>query len=107
MKLITKELDKQLEKQGKLVRTDQVKGLKAIAHIFHPLSSYDAYLIGYSMEDNKDYVFALVKGFEVEYGDVYIPEMEEVKISGLSMERDLYFMPTDVEELYKKLKGRN
>ena len=76
----------------------------AVAHLFYVSSNMDWYLIGYSMKDNKDYIFALTKGFEVEYGDVYLPEMLEVKCKGLSIERDICFEPIEASKLYKKLK---
>lgn len=107
MKLITKEIDKQLDKQGQMLRKDETKGLKAIARFFHPFSSWETYLIAYSMESNNDYIFALTKGDFIEYGDIYLPEIEKIKIGTLPMERDLYFKAIDIEELYKQLKANN
>lgn len=105
MKLITKELDAKLEKQRKMFLADE-KGMKAVAHFFHPLCNIDWYLIAYSMDDlaNKDYIFSLTKGDFVEFGDIYLPEIEAIKVAGLSIERDRWFDPIDAQELYEKLK---
>jgi len=109
MKIITKEIDKLLEREGQKVQHDVSTGntsskLMAVCHLFHPFSDWDWYLIGYSMKGGKDYVFALTSGFEIEYGDVYLPELLEIRICGLPLERELVFKPIDVKELYEKLK---
>jgi len=108
VKLITKELDKALEKEGKKIKYDMENGtsskLMVVGHLFHPYSNFDWYLIGYSMlGDNKNCIYTLTKGPYLEYGDIYLPELQEVKIMGLGVERDLYFTPIGANDLHAKL----
>jgi hypothetical protein len=108
MKIITKEIDKLLEIEGKKVQHDIETGntssqLNVVCHLFHPYSNWDWYLIGYSMKGNKDYIFALTKGHELEYGDVFLPELLELRVHMLPIERELIFKPIDAKELYNKL----
>lgn len=109
MKIITKELDLKLEENRKKIlfdyHNDTITKMDVVAHLFHPFSNWDWYLIGYSMEDenNKDYIFTLTKGNYIEFGDIYLPELLEVKTMGLSIERSRFFKPIDSNKLYKQL----
>ena len=97
MKLITKEIKRVLPK---LYEQDG-KGLEAIAFVkfFTPDSNWTWYATEF---DGKDLFFGLVDGFERELGYFSLSELQSVKGPlGLKIERDLYFVPTTLEELMK------
>jgi hypothetical protein len=98
MKLLTKEILKQLPKIGE---TEQL-GLKAkaIVKFFSPTSSWTWYA---SEFDGVDQFFGLVDGFKKELGYFSLTELQSVKLPfGLTIERDLYFTPKTFEELMKE-----
>jgi len=108
MMIITKEIDRMLEAEGKKVQHDIKTGntssqLNVVCHLFHPCANIDWYLIGYSMKGNKDYVFSLTKGDYLEYGDIYLPELLELRVMRLPIERERVFKTIDAKELYNKL----
>ena len=97
MKLITEEIKKVLPK---LYEQDG-KGLNAIAFVkfFTPDSNWTWYATEF---DGKDIFFGLVDGFEKELGYFSLKELQSVKGPlELKIERDLYFVPTTLEELMK------
>ena len=73
-----------------------------VAKFFHPMSSWYWYLMNQAPED-PDYLWGIVKGFEVEVGSFSLAELEATKIHGLGMERDLGFKPCPALEVYRKL----
>ena len=96
MKLLTEEIKKVLPK---LYEQDG-KGLNAIAYVkfFTPDSNWTWYVTEF---DGKDIFFGLVCGFEKELGYFSLSELESVKGPlGLKIERDLYFKPTMLKNLY-------
>ena len=101
MKLMTKELENLFEKQGD---TDGQKNPTAIVKYFHPLSSW--YWFGIEYNPATGIFFGLVFGFEAELGSFSLQEFEELKISGLPMERDLWFSPTPIAEVIKEYSKR-
>jgi len=79
---------------------------EAIAHVkfFTPDSSWTWYA---SEFDGDDTFFGLVDGFELEYGYFSLTELESVRGHlGLPIERDLYFTPRPLDELYDELASR-
>ena len=97
MKLITEEIRRNLPK---LYEQDG-KGLDAIAYVkfFTPDSNWSWYVTEF---DGEDIFFGLVDGFEKELGYFSLNELQSVKGPlGLKIERDLYFVPTTLEELMK------
>jgi len=55
--------------------------------------------------DDPDYLWAIVKGNEIETGSVSKSELENVRVKpfGLGLERDLYFDEINAKELWDKL----
>ncbi len=98
MKLLTKAIEKKLPK---LYETEKMKDsdVKVLVHYFHPFSDWDWYVIEYDAE--KKLFYGLVKGFEKELGYFSLTEMENIKIHGLGIERDLYFQPITLDKLMK------
>ena len=84
----------------KLYSTD--KGLIgdkiAYARYFFPMGAYTAYLLEYDPKERIGFG-AVTMGYDWELGTMSLDEMEEVKIHGLGIERDLYFKPTKLHEI--------
>ena len=101
MKLLTKELRKQLPALG---ATENIKDPQAICKFFTPDSSWSWYITEFDQEDT---FFGLAVGFEVELGYISLSELEATTGPlGLHVERDLYFKPTPLSEIRKQL-GRH
>lgn len=99
-KLIPKSIQKELPK---LYATEnELLGDRiAYARYFHPMSSYTSYLLEFDPKENLGFGITTM-GYEWELGYMSMKEMEDVKVMGLGIERDLYFNPTQlhlIEEL--------
>ena len=90
MKLLTKEI---IQKLPKLYSQETVKNPKVILKLFHPLSDWTWYVTeGERQGKDGDFMFfGLVDGFEKELGYFTLKQLEEVKVKGLGIERDMYF----------------
>ena len=100
MKLFTKEVETKLQ-------ANYPKGSSfnqnVVAKIFDPTGSYTWYLMNQDPND-PEYIWAIVKGFEVETGSVGKSELEKTTGKlGLHLERDMYFKPMPAKELWDKL----
>ena len=102
MELLTKEIREAFQKTG----SQDGKGDEAtcIAKFFDPTGSWTWYATEF---DGEDTFFGLVDGFELEWGDFSLSELQSVKGRfGLGIERDRYFgMPKlkDVARLKDRL----
>lgn len=96
MKLLTKEIEKKLP----ALYAQDGKGKEAIAFVkfFHPMSNWTWYVTEFDPEERV--FFGLVKGFENELGYFSLDELESVKVHGLGIERDMYFTPKPLKEIY-------
>lgn len=94
MELLTPE---DLKKLPKLGETDG-QGMKAIAYVKFFVPGFWTWYV--SEFDGEDTFFGLVRGFEDELGNFSLKELKS--ISGLSVERDLYFKPATLEECENK-----
>ncbi len=70
----------------------------AYARYFFPMGAYTAYLLEYDPKERLGFG-AVTMGYGWELGYMSLDEMEEVKIHGLGIERDLYFSPTKLHEI--------
>jgi hypothetical protein len=87
MQLMTEALRKRFAAVG---CQDGKKGdALVIARFFHPLSSWIWYATEYDPETRC--FFGYVCGFDDEWGDFSLDEMESVKLHGLGIERDIHF----------------
>jgi len=96
MQLLTKEI---IEKLPRLGSTDD-QGMKAVAQVkfFTPDAGWTWYATEF---DGVDTFFGLVIGVERELGHFSLSELQSIRGRlGLSVERDLYFKPTPLEELW-------
>lgn len=100
MQLLTQELSAQAQAQYPLGNDmDQL----VVARFFSPTSNWVWYVMNQDPED-PDYLWGIVKGFEVEIGSFSLSELECIKLPmGLSIERDLYFKPRPAREVYEAL----
>lgn len=100
MKLFTGEIEDKLQAQY-LQGADFEQDV--ICKIFDPQGGFTWYIMNQDPKD-PDYLWAIVKGFEVEMGSVSKSELENVTGKwGLHMERDLFFQPTKAQEVWDKL----
>ena len=99
MKLITKELKKQIPG---LYSTENIDVSEKIAYIkyFHPLSSWNWYAVEF---DGEDLFFGFVDGDYPEWGYFSLSELQSINIRGLGIERDLYFDEKTLSEVRRKI----
>jgi hypothetical protein len=100
MRLLNKEITEKLQEQFlKGSDFDQM----VVAKFFDPSGSWSWFVMNQDPED-PDYLWGIVKGFEVEMGSFSLSELESVKGAlGLGIERDLYFTPIPAREIWEKL----
>jgi hypothetical protein len=109
MKLLTEELKRQLPP---LYSQQQEKDPLVVCKFFHPLSPMTWYAIEGSPVDEDGYYdtdkekvdflfFGWVFSDFSELGYFSLGEMEQIKVGGLGMERDLQFTPTKLSEVKK------
>lgn len=102
MKLLTKEIINQLPA---LYATESIPldEKKVICKFFTPTSNWTWYVCEGSQEGDDFIFFGLVQGFEVEWGNFSLNELQSVKGPlGLGIERDKFFKPCLVSELKAK-----
>ena len=101
MRLFTKEIERKLREQYQL--GSDLDRQVVVAKIFDPTSQWTWYLLNQDPDD-PDYLWAIVRGFEVEIGSVGKHELENFTGNfGLPLERDLYFRPRPAIEVWKAL----
>tara|TARA_R100000501_G_C2531215_1_gene54033 strand:- start:98 stop:415 length:318 start_codon:yes stop_codon:yes gene_type:complete len=99
MKLMTKAIKKQAEKQYDL-GSDMEQ--KVVARYFG--GDWTWYLMNLDPE-NSDYAWGIVKGFAVEMGSWQMSELKKVKFKpfNLPVERDLYFEQMKAKDVWDAL----
>lgn len=103
MQLLTKEIEKKLEKTPYGSTDGQGMSAKVIVRYFNPVGS-GTWLIteGEKQEDGDWLLYGYCKIFDWEWGTVMLSELASVRLPlGLGIERDLYAEGT-VEELVKQ-----
>jgi len=101
MKLLLLDHIKKLEAQYKFGA--EMKDQKVIVKLFDPLGSWSWYLMNID-PNNHNYVWGIVKGFEVEMGSIEIRELEKIGATRLlGIERDINFEPMPALEVWEKL----
>ena len=106
MKLITAEIAKRLQGAYKarentpdMTLADQ----EVIAKFFDPLGSWTWYVLNQDPADT-DYLWGIVKGFEVEIGSFSLSDLQEIgKKRILGIERDIHFTPKNAHTVYTGL----
>jgi len=105
MQLMTKEIEKKARAQ--YPKGNDLESQKVVAKFFDPTGSWAWYLMNQDPED-PDYLWGIVKGFEVEIGSFSLSELQAVRGGfGLGIERDRCFRPRPALEVWEKLqKGK-
>ena len=102
MELLTKEIREAFKKTGSQEKKPLGEQV-CIAKFFDPTGSWTWYATEF---DGKDTFFGLVDGFELEWGDFSLSELQAVKSRfGLGIERDRYFGMPQLKDV-ARLKGR-
>ena len=100
MQLMTKEITKKAQKQFPR-GSDMAQNV--VAKFFDPCGSWTWYLMNQDPGD-PDYLWGIVKGFEIEMGSFSLSELSSVKGKfGIGIERDLYFDPKPAKEIWNRL----
>ena len=100
MKLLTSAIRAQARKQYHL-GSDMEKQM-IVAKFFDPVGSWTWYLM--NIDEDLDYCWGIVNGFEVEIGSFSLNELESIKLPfGLGIERDYYFKPVKAIDLWNEL----
>lgn len=90
-RLLNEELRKALPKlRGQEGSADPV----VFAKFFFPASGWTWFVTEGEVQTDDFLFYGHVIGFEREWGYFTLRELEEVEVSGLRVERDLYFEPT-------------
>lgn len=99
MKLITKEVEKELAKYP--LYSQDSKGDNAIAVCKFFLQGYTWYVLEAEKADNGYEFFGIIVGQHTEYGYFTLSQLESVTGQwGLRVERDRGFKPTKVKDLH-------
>src|SRR5438477_6204255 len=85
-----------------LYSQEHVKDPMVMCKFFHPLSSMTWYAIEGSPEGEDFIFFGWVYSDFPELGYFSLHEMQEVKVMGLGIERDLHFTPKKLSEVKKE-----
>lgn len=100
MLLMTKEITEKAQKQ--FPKGSDMNQL-VVAKFFDPTGSWTWYLMNQDPAD-LDYLWGIVKGFEIELGSFSLSELSSVKGAlGLGIERDKYFTPVPAKEIWDRL----
>jgi hypothetical protein len=100
MELMTQEITKKA--QAQFSQGSDMKQM-VVAKFFDPTGSWTWYLMNQDPKDT-DYLWGIVKGFEIEMGSFSLSELSSVKGGlGLGIERDLHFTPKPAQEIWDRL----
>jgi hypothetical protein len=102
MKLVTKEIEKELAKYPLYSQEKKGNDARIVCKFFAPAGGFTWYVTEAKKEEN-DYTFfgLVINNYgEKEYGYFTLSQLESVKLPfGLKVERDLYFKSTEIKNL--------
>jgi hypothetical protein len=100
LKLMTKVIEKKAQKQFPM-GSDMEQ--MVVAKFFNPCGNWTWYLMNQDPNDT-DYLWGIVKGFEVEMGSFSLNELKSFKGPlGIGIERDKFFKPMKAKDVWKTL----
>lgn len=100
MKLITKEVEKRLEKYPLYSQDGKKKDAICVVKFFLTGGSHTWYILEADLPNQIAYGITINGYGEGEYGYVSLAELQTIKNSfGLGVERDLYFEPTKLQDI--------
>ncbi len=107
MKLLTKELEKKLEKHPLYSQDGKGKDAEVIAKFFFPMGNWTWYVLEgerYEGDGESDWEFyGYVVGDFPEFGYFTLSELESVSINGLKVERDMHFKPCKLGDVVERV----
>ena len=99
MKLLTKALEKKIP----LLYSQEGKGMNAIVHVKFFLKSFTWYALEYSPKSGVFYGYITSSHCpQGEFGNFTLAELESVKGKFGKIERDLYFEPKPLKNIFKE-----
>ena len=102
MKLMTKEIEKRLEKYP-LYAQDGKEEKTVVCKFFHPWGGYTWYVLEGEKQADGDWLFyGYVEGQFGEYGYFTLSELTSIRFMGLGVERDMYFKPCKLSEVIRE-----
>lgn len=102
MKLMTKQIAKQLERYPIYSQENKGSEAKAICKFFAPIGAYTWYVLEAEKIDNDYRFFGLVVNNygDKELGYFMLSELEKVRLrGGLKIERDMWFEATELNKI--------
>ena len=103
MKLLTKEIEKKLEKAPIRSKDGQGKNAEVICKFFSPWGNWTWYVLEGERYDNDWEFFGYVESDFPEYGYFTLSELESVVGPfGLKIERDIHFTPCKLGDVVGK-----
>ena len=98
MKLITKKIENELAKYP--IYSQESKGNDAIVVFKFFLQGYTWYVLEAQKNGNDYEFFGIVDGLEKKYGYFTLSQLQSIRGRwGLTVERDMYFKPTQVKDI--------
>ena len=98
MKLMTKQVEKELKKYP--LYSQDGKGNEAVAVCKFFLQGFTWYVLEAQKNGNDYEFFGIVDGLDKEYGYFTLSQLQSLRGQwGLTVERDMYFKPTQVGDL--------
>lgn len=102
MKLITKQIERQLAKYPIYSQENKGEESVVICKFFQPNGSYTWYVTEAERQEDGDWLFfgMVENSYGRELGYFTLKELERIKLPfGLTIERDIYFKPAKLNEL--------
>ncbi|MCD8208696.1 MAG: DUF2958 domain-containing protein [Bacteroidales bacterium] len=97
MKLITKKVEKLMDKYPLYSQDGKGKNAVCIVKFFHTLSNWTWYVLEGDKKSGE--FFGIVSGFEIEYGYFTLDELAKHTKWGVGVERDRYFDPQPIKDI--------
>lgn len=100
MKLITKEIEKRLEKYPLYSQDGKKKEAIAVAKFFLCVGAWTWFILEADLQNNLAYGVVISGNGEAEYGYISLTELQGIRTrGGLTIERDISFSPTPLKDI--------
>lgn len=100
MKLITKEIEKRLEKYPLYSQDGKKKEAIAVAKFFLCVGAWSWFILEADLQNNLAYGVVISGNGEAEYAYINLTELQTFRSKlGLTIERDISFSPTPLKDI--------
>lgn len=100
MKLLTAEIKKRIEKYPLYSQDGKGKEAQCVAKFFFPAGAWTWYILEGDI-DNDYYYGVVINGHgEGEYAYISINELQNLRVRGLGVERDICFHPCKLKDIH-------